>query len=126
MLGVESDQDVAKHNRSKEVSDWRKETLVQVVAQFLQAEHVGFHLLRRGFCVHLKTASPRRADRYSREAVVVTGNAGCLRNEIRIGPLNQGKTSLDCALNGVLAPGFEGGRAAGSALRAVFDQLFDN
>jgi hypothetical protein len=75
-----------------------EETLVQVVAQLFQTEHVCFDLLRGGFFVHLESVFPRRADRHCREAVIVTRNAGCLRNEIGIGPLNQRKTSLDGAL----------------------------
>ena len=109
MLGVEADQDVAQNKRSEEISHRSKETLVQVVAQLLQAEHVGFHLLRRGFFVDLETVFSSRADRHGRKAVVVAGKAGSLWNEIGIGPLDQGKACLDSALNSVLSPWFKSG-----------------
>jgi hypothetical protein len=117
MLRVEPYQDVAQNSRAEKIPNRSEETLVQVVAQLFQTEHVCFDLLRGGFFVHLESAFPRRADCHCREAVIVTGNAGCLRNEIGIGPVNQGNTSRDGALEGVLAPWFDSGRAGRGALR---------
>ena len=52
-------QDVAHNELAEEVPDWGEETLVEVVAQLFQTEHVCFHLLGRGFFVHLESAFPR-------------------------------------------------------------------
>ncbi len=86
VLCIEPYQDIAHKKRAEDVFDWNEETLVQVVAQLFQTEHVGFHLLRRDLLVHLESVLARRADRHRGEAVIVAGNASCLRNEIGVRP----------------------------------------
>ena len=120
VLGIETDQHVAHNELAEHILDGNEESLVQEVAQFHQAENVGFDLLRRGLLVHLESAPARRTDRHRREAVVVAGDAGCLGNETGVGPLNQRKTGLDGALDGVRAARFENRRAGRRALRAGF------